>query len=134
MKYTSENIISLSNNEIFVFGSNESGIHGGGAALFAKNKFGAIQGKGFGLHGQSFAIPTKDINIWTLPINEIKMYVNAFKGVVLSRPDLHFIVTKIGCGLAGYTEKDIAPLFSSFLNIENISLPIEFVEIINKIK
>mgnify|MGYP003524645524 FL=1 len=132
MKYTSENITNLSNNEIFVFGSNESGIHGAGAALLAKNKFGAIQGKGFGLHGQSFAIPTKDINIRTLSLDEIQTYVYAFKGVVLSRPDLHFIITKIGCGLAGYTDNDIAPLFSSFLNIENISLPIEFVKIINK--
>jgi len=95
---------------IFVFGSNLSGIHGAGAAKFALDHHGAKWGQGVGLQGNSYAIPTKDKNITTLPLTEIKMYVDHFL-LFAEDSDLTFQVTRIGCGLAGYTEKDIAPMF-----------------------
>lgn len=96
---------------IFVFGSNEAGVHGAGAARLALERYGARYGKGFGLHGISFAIPTKDRNIRTLPLVHIDPYVQQFMRLAKSKPDLQFQVTQIGCGLAGYKAKDIAPMF-----------------------
>ena len=96
---------------IFVFGSNEAGVHGAGAARLAQQRYGAVYGKGFGLHGVSFAIPTKNRVIRTLPLVHIDLYVQQFKKLAASKPDLHFQVTQIGCGLAGYTARDIAPMF-----------------------
>lgn len=96
---------------IFVFGSNEAGIHGAGAARFALEKKGAVWGQGYGLHGQSFAIPTKDRSIQTLPLKAIRQYVDAFIRFSQAHPEMKFQVTAIGCGLAGYEHKDIAPLF-----------------------
>jgi hypothetical protein len=98
--------------QIFVFGSNEAGRHGKGAALYARQKHGAIYGVGFGLQGQSFAIPTKDHTIKTLPIQSIIPYVDMFMDFVNDKPELHFNITRIGCGLAGYDwDRDIRPLF-----------------------
>ncbi len=96
---------------IFVFGSNLAGRHGAGAALYAHQHHGAIYGQGQGRQGNSYAIPTKDHQIRTLPLNQIKVYVDDFKNYADANPDCQFQVTRIGCGLAGYTDKDIAPMF-----------------------
>lgn len=124
IRYTPDNIQVLKKNEIFVFGSNEAGIHGAGAAKKAMD-FGAVYGVGFGLQGQTFAIPTKDYLVKTLSLKEIKAYVDDFLKFAESRKDLTFLVTKIGCGLAGYTFEDIAPMFEGS-NMENVVLPREF--------
>lgn len=104
-------------NMIFVFGSNEAGVHGAGAARFALDKKGAIMGQAFGMQGNSFAIPTKDKTIRnTLPLDEIKVYVNRFIDFARTQTDrrhapLIYQVTCIGCGLAGLKHEDIAPMF-----------------------
>ena len=96
---------------IFVFGSNESGIHGAGAARFARTHHGAIYNVGFGHHNNSFAIPTKDLDIQTLPLDKIKDYVDMFITYANNHPTLEFQVTRIGCGLAGLKDEQIAPMF-----------------------
>lgn len=106
---------------IFVFGSNLAGRHGKGAALYAKVNKGAIYGQGIGRQGNSYAIPTKDENLQTLPIDKIKPHVDDFINYAKSNPNLDFEVTRIGCGLAGYSDKDIAPLFKNAPN--NCFLP-----------
>lgn len=98
-------------NEIFVFGSNLAGRHGKGAALTAFKQYGAIYGQGIGLQGSSYAIPTKDEQIKTLPLNKIRRYVEQFIKFARLNPEMTFKVTAIGTGLAGYDEKDIAPMF-----------------------
>ena len=104
-------------NMIFTFGSNLAGIHGAGAARFARNKKGAILGQPFGMQGNSFAIPTKDKTIrHTLPLNEIKVYVDRFIDFARTETDrrhapLIYQVTCIGCGLASLKHEDIAPMF-----------------------
>jgi len=126
MRYTPDRITDLGPNEIFVFGSNEAGIHGAGAAKLARERFGAVLGEAFGLYGQSFAIPTKDENIKTLPLHNISQYVQAFLIVANKRKNLNFFVTEIGCGLAGYSIKDIAPMFKQAP--DNVILPKRFVD------
>lgn len=96
---------------IFVFGSNEAGIHGAGAAKWARQNHGAIMGIGNGLTGSSYAIPTKDKQIRTLPLTDIQKYVDEFIQFAKDSPDLIFQVTQIGCGLAGYKPWQIAPMF-----------------------
>lgn len=96
---------------IFVFGSNTAGRHGKGAALHALKHHGAVYGQGYGLQGTSFAIPTKSGDLSTLRLEYIKDYVDSFLFYAKNRPDLEFEVTRIGCGLAGYADKDIAPMF-----------------------
>lgn len=125
MKYTPENIQSLKRNQVFVFGSNEAGIHGAGAAKLAV-QFGAKMGQGFGLAGQTFAIPTKDWRIQTLELKVIDHYIARFIDFAETQPDWEFLVTKIGCGLAGYQSKNIAPIFMKYILPENIVLPAEF--------
>ncbi len=134
MRVTPDNITSLEPNQVFVFGSNLAGIHRAGAAKTAHNKFGAIMGAGFGCAGNTYAIPTKDRNIDTMPIAKIKPFVDRFIKYATWMKGKDFLVTKIGCGLAGYTPEDIAPLFSGCANLENVWLPIEFINIINKHK
>ena len=129
--YTPEYINEIMDNEIFVFGSNLSGIHGAGAAKIAVD-FGAVYGKGVGLYGNSYAIPTKDENITTLPLSKIEVYVNDFIKFAEKNIKYNFIVTKIGCGLAGFRIEDIAPLFKNALSIKNIILPKEFVDLNRK--
>lgn len=107
--------------QIFVFGSNLAGRHGKGAALTARQQHGAVYGQGYGLQGQSFAIPTRDSNLKTLPLSVIQSYVNMFIGFAEANPDLVFNVTRIGCGLAGYKDSDIAPMFKDAPN--NCNLP-----------
>lgn len=96
---------------IFVFGSNLAGRHGKGAALFARLNHGAIYGQGEGLQGQSYAIPTKNLRIVSLPLDAIAAHVATFIAFAQAHPELTFNVTRIGCGLAGYTDPQIAPLF-----------------------
>lgn len=98
---------------IFVFGSNLAGRHGKGAALTARQTLGAIYGQGNGRQGQSYAIPTKDRELRTLQLWEIRNWVEDFKLYATDHPDLVFEVTKIGCGLAGYREEDIKPMFAN---------------------
>ena len=125
-KITPVRITKLEPNEIFVFGANEAGRHGKGAALLAKQKFGALQGNGVGLCGQSYAIPTKDWDIKTLPLTAIAGYVEDFLFYASEHPELEFLTTMIGCGLAGYTPEQIAPLFFEHEIPNNVSLPNEF--------
>lgn len=95
----------------FVFGSNLAGVHGAGAARYALNHEGAIWGKGIGHHGNSYAIPTKDQNIQSLPLEDIRVFVKDFIWFAEMNPDLLFKVTQIGCGLAGFKPEQIAPMF-----------------------
>lgn len=126
--FTPEKISELRTNEIFVFGSNLAGQHGGGAAHLAYKRFGAVWGQGVGMQGQSYAIPTMQGGVET-----IKPYVDDFIQFAQSRPDLLFYVTRIGCGIAGFKDEDIAPLFALAINVENILLPKEFVSCITNI-
>ncbi len=132
MRITPDNIESLKENEIFVFGSNELGLHGGGAALTAVTKFEAIKWKGWGKQGQSFALPTKDWSVRTLELGDIQFYVNRFEAFVKLYPELTFLVTEVGCGLAGYTPSDIGPLFKNFVSLDNVYLPERFLDVINE--
>jgi hypothetical protein len=120
-RFTPNSLYELNENEIFVFGSNEAGIHGAGAAKLAYLKFGATYGVGYGLMGQSFAIPTKNKKIKTLPLDTIEKYIIMFLEEAKTMPDLTFLVTKIGCGLAGYKENQIKPFFKNIP--DNVILP-----------
>jgi hypothetical protein len=131
MKTTPDNITELAENEIFVFGSNLAGRHGKGAAKDAAKKFGARYGIGIGLCGQTYAIPTKGSNMETLSVNVIRNYTDGFFYFARKCPQLHFLVTKVGCGLAGHSPEQIAPLFKDCLGLANVSLPEEFIKILN---
>jgi hypothetical protein len=135
-RVTPENITELKDNEIFVFGSNESGIHKAGAAKIATESFGAKMGIGYGPTGKCFAIPTKSWEIkGVLPQAAIECFVGRFSEYCLMYPDKKFLVTKIGCGLAGYKPEDIAPIFAAFDDkmFSNVSLPQEFWDVIDKV-
>lgn len=123
-EFTPDFISELGPNDIFVFGSNLEGEHGGGAARLAYQKFGAEWGKGVGLSGNTYAIPTMQGGIET-----IRPYVDEFIHFAKNHPELTFYVTKIGCGIAGFKEEEIAPLFIEAMNESNIRLPREFFEI-----
>ena len=129
MRFTQENIETLEAGEIFIFGSNLSGRHGAGAAKKAL-EFGAVMGKGVGFKGRTYAIPTKDENIRTIPIEAIEPYVKQFIDYASKNQHLTFLVSKIGCGLTGYSPEDIAPLFEDALLYPNIVLPEEFFNIL----
>lgn len=116
---------------IFVFGSNLAGRHGAGAARSARLHHGAIYGQGVGRQGNSYAIPTKDASLHTLPIDHIRPHVDIFINYARSNPNLTFQVTRIGCGLAGYHDRDIAPLF--FGAPENCHLPSKWEEILHSL-
>lgn len=124
---TPDDIITLQPNEVFVFGSNEGGRHGKGAAKQAV-KFGAIYGQGDGLQGQSYGISTKDRDLKVLPLHRIQVKVERFLRFAATRPDLTFLVTPIGCGLAGYKPKEIAPMFEDAPG--NVQLPASFETIL----
>ncbi len=117
-EHTPENITVLKEDEVFVFGSNLAGMHGGGAAYVAFKKFGAVMGCGVGLRGQSYAIPTMQGGVET-----IKPYVDEFIAFAMNHPELFFYVTRVGCGIAGFRDKDIYPLFAETAKLENICLP-----------
>lgn len=120
-RITPERIMRLNKNEIFVFGSNLEGMHGGGAARLAYERFGAIMGQGVGLQGQSYGIPTMHGGP-----KEILPYVEEFIAFAKEHPEMTFLVTRIGCGIAGFTSAEIAPLFAGAIDVENIHLPIDF--------
>ncbi len=129
MYYTPENITSLGQDEIFVFGSNMEGNHAGGAARTARRLFGAVQGQGVGLQGQSYAIPTMQGGVET-----IKPYVDEFIELAREWDQTTFYVTRIGCGIAGFKDEEIAPLFADALELYNVRLPESFVKVIEQIK
>jgi hypothetical protein len=135
-RITNPKITSLNTREVFIFGSNESGFHGAGAARIAHIDFGAPYRMGFGYYecskGRTFAIPTKDWLIGKLDKERISFYVDRFVDFATYNPQLTFLVTQIGCGLAGYTPKDIAPMFSFTRHLENVHLPKEFWEVLNE--
>lgn len=124
-EYTPEYINRLEPDEVFVFGSNLAGHHGGGAARAALNKFGAIWGQGVGLQGQSYAIPTMQGGVET-----IRPYVDEFIEFARQHPALKFYVTRIGCGIAGFRGEEIAPLFADAAGVENIILPKSFADLL----
>lgn len=124
-EFTSEQITSLKSNEVFVFGSNLEGVHGGGAAMMAYRKFGATYGQGVGFSGQSYAIPTMHGG----PL-KIAPYVDDFIAFAKAHPDLKFYVTRVGCGIAGYDDEEIAPLFNEAIDLSNVILPKTFVDVI----
>jgi hypothetical protein len=121
MRMSPNCITILQSDEIFVFGSNLAGMHGGGAARLAYQKFGAIWGQGVGLQGQSYAIPTMQGGVET-----IRPYVDEFIEFARLHPQLEFLVTEIGCGIAGFTPTEIAPLFEHAKEVGNIYLPERF--------
>lgn len=104
---------TMTEKMIFVFGSNRAGRHGKGAALHAKQFKGAKNGQGEGLQGSSYAIPTKDEHLQTLPLDQIQAHVDRFLEFARDHPDMVFEITRIGCGLAGYRDQDIAPMFEN---------------------
>ena len=121
MRITPDFITSLRPDEIFVFGSNLAGMHAGGAARLALQRFGAVWGQGVGLQGQGYAIPTMQGGVET-----IRPYVDEFIAFARLHPQLKFLVTEIGCGIAGFSPEEIAPLFAAARDVENISLPRRF--------
>ncbi len=121
-EFTPDFITELKENEIFVFGSNLQGMHGGGAAFIAYEKFGAIWGQGVGLQGQSYGIPTMHGGV-----DAIKPYVDEFIEFAKSHQELRFLVTRIGCGIAGFRDEEMAPLFKECIELENVILPRSFV-------
>ena len=121
--YTPNYLTELKPDEVFVFGSNLAGMHGGGAARVAFQRFGAVMGCGVGLRGRSYAIPTMQGGVET-----IKPYVDDFIAFAKEHKDLFFYVTRIGCGIAGFTDDEIAPLFADALSLDNVCLPESFVK------
>ena len=119
-----DQISHLEAGEVFVFGSNIRGYHTGGAAAAAMNHFGAIWGQGEGLQGQSYAIPTME------GIESLDNAVKRFTQLATEHPDMRFLVTRIGCGIAGYTPETIAPLFRDCINLENVALPADFWKVL----
>lgn len=119
-----DNIKSLESNEIFVFGSNANGFHGGGAAAFAMHKFGAIWGQGEGLQGQCYAIPTME------GMDNMKAAIERFTQFADQHSELRFLVTRVGCGVAGYSVREVAPLFKGCISLENVALPSDFWDVL----
>lgn len=129
MKYTPENIEELGEDEVFVFGSNLAGMHLGGAAKTAVKRFGAVMGQGVGMQGQSYAIPTMQGGVET-----IKPYVDNFIALAREWDQTTFYVTRIGCGIAGFSDEEIAPLFAEAMDLYNVRLPESFVKVIQSMK
>lgn len=127
MRYTPDNITSLGQDEVFVFGSNLAGLHHGGAARVAVQRFGAKPGQGVGIQGQSYAIPTMQGGVDT-----IKPYVDEFIDLAREWDQTTFYVTRIGCGIAGFTDEQIAPLFNDAYDLYNVRLPESFAKIIER--
>ena len=122
-----QNIMALPNS-VFVFGSNLGGIHGAGAAKDAYHKYGAIPRLGIGIQGRSYAIPTKNASFDVLPLSEIGVYVRDFLNFASRHPETTFAVTRVGCGLSGFNDFEIAPLFRD--GPVNCSLPKHWWDII----
>ena len=128
-RFTPENITHIAENEIFVFGSNLAGMHGGGAARTALEHFGAVWGTGVGLQGQSYAIPTMHGGP-----DAIRPYVAQFIEFAAAHRQYTFLVTRIGCGIAAFSAGDIAPLFAKAVEMENVILPKDFVDVIQSVQ
>lgn len=126
-EYTPENLTHLEPDDIFVFGSNLEGKHMGGAARVAYNRFGAKWGQGVGMQGQSYAIPTMQGGVET-----IKPNVDDFINLAREWDQNTFYVTRIGCGIAGFTDEQIAPLFDEAYDLYNVRLPKSFADIIER--
>ena len=129
-RISSSKITQLEDNEVFVFGSNTQGAHGGGAARTAMN-WGAIYGQAYGLQGKTFAIPTVDYTKnGKMAVSEIKKYVDKFLDFTLNHKDKKFLVTEIGCGIAGFKIEEMAELFREALKdkYDNVYLPQRFVD------
>ena len=127
MKKSPSQIDSLGEHEVFVFGSNLAGLHGGGAARLAYNKFGAEWGVGVGMTGQCYAIPTMHGGV-----EDIRPYVDDFVAYAKAHPEQTFLVTRIGCGIAGFRDEDMAPLFVGTAVLENVALPARWIEILEE--
>ncbi|MBQ2046803.1 MAG: hypothetical protein II260_06390 [Muribaculaceae bacterium] len=127
IEFTPDYISELKDGEIFVFGSNLAGQHGGGAARLAYNQFGAEWGVGVGLTGQTYAIPTMHGGV-----DAIAPYVDEFIEFARQNSDMKFYVTRIGCGIAGFRDEEMAPLFREALNVSNIVLPESFYNILTQ--
>ena len=125
-RITPDNITSLQPIDVFVFGSNLQGRHVGGAARFAAQRLGAQMGVGVGPTGQCYAIPTMQGGADT-----IQPYVDDFIDYAQQHPELRFYVTEIGCGIAGFTPQQIAPLFAAAVDISNIYLPQRFCHVLS---
>lgn len=123
-RITPDRITRLAPNEVFVFGSNEQGLHYGGAARVALTHFGAIMGQGVGLQGKSYGIPTMS------GIGIMSEYIKEFCEFAKANPDKRFLVTPIGCGIAGFSESEVAPLFECCRDLENVTLPASFWDIL----
>ena len=123
-RITPDYISTLQPGQIFVFGSNAQGMHAGGAARFAMDRFGAIWGQGEGLQGQSYAIPTME------GLDNIGPAVERFISFAQQHPDYKFLVTPIGCGIAGYREEEIAPFFRKAIEMPNVYLPESFLKVL----
>ena len=124
-RVTPDRITTLSEGQIFVFGSNAAGMHGGGAAYTAMQRFGAILGQGDGLQGQSYAISTME------GMEPMRQNILRFIGFARQHPELTFLVTSIGCGIAGYKVRDVAPLFAPAVELKNVWLPKDFWEVLS---
>lgn len=124
-RVTPDFITELKEGEIFVFGSNKEGMHGGGAARIAYKEFGAIWGEGVGMTGRCYATPTMDGSL-----DIIRKHVDDFTEYAAAHPELTFLVTRIGCGIAGWRDSDIAPLFGKASELGNVTLPEEFWKIL----
>jgi len=123
-------ITQLAGNEVFVFGSNLGGRHGAGAARKAR-EWGAIWGQSTGLQGQTYAIPTKNASVRnTLSLDEIRSYAMEFIQYARDHPDLVFLLTDVGCGLAGLKAEEVAPLFRDALTIPNIRIHHKFMDVL----
>lgn len=127
---TPENITALKVNEIFVFGSNLAGRHGAGAARLAL-KWGAVMGGGIGLHGQTYAFPTLNPSLDKLSIGGLSASVDHLVATARRNPEFIFLVTEVGCGIAGFTVEEVAPLFAPCVDVANIHLPERFWAVLN---
>lgn len=123
-RITSNQIYTLFPNQIFVFGSNKYGHHGGGAARSAMQRFGAVWGQGEGLQGSSYALPTMGSD------KETAQAVDTFTACAKEHPELTFLVTRVGCGIAGHTANQMAPLFKACIPLENVFLPADFWQVL----
>jgi hypothetical protein len=126
-RVTPDRIDRLAPGQVFVFGSNLQGAHGGGAARLARERFGAVWGQSVGLQGRSYAIPTMQGGVET-----IKPYVDEFIEFAAQHPEMTFLVTRIGCGIAGFTPMEIAPLFANAVALQNVYLPRDFWKVLNR--
>jgi hypothetical protein len=129
MRVTPEYITGLAPNEVFVFGSNTAGRHGAGAARTAL-KWGARYGQGNGIAGSTYAIASLDEHLNKRPLEDIAQDVAEFAAYAMQCPTLTFLVTEIGCGLAGFTPQEIAPMFSACREIGNVHLPFRFWQVL----